>query len=132
MDNSNRGSGARFEAALADTLADSGYWVHLLTQNKAGQPADLIAVRNGDAYLIDCKECKRGKFPLSRMESNQLSAMELWLSLGNGSGWFALKLSDGSVFMLPHTLLTSLAADGTASLSEEMIKKLGVVLDVWK
>ena len=38
----NRSVGGRFEQELARKLADAGFWVHVLQQNKAGQPADII------------------------------------------------------------------------------------------
>ena len=74
-----------------------------MAQNSAGQPADVIAVRNGKAYLIDCKVCSTDKgFALDRMEENQDLAMNLWNECGNGQGWFAMKLPTGDIFMLPH------------------------------
>ena len=99
----NKKIGNDFESEFAEILSAYGFWVHQLSQNAAGQPADIIAVRNGKAYLIDCKVCSTDKgFALSRMESNQDFAMELWNECGNGQGWFAIKLPTNDIFMLPH------------------------------
>jgi Holliday junction resolvase len=100
---SNKKLGNSFEAELCEILSAYGFWCHNLAQNAAGQPADVIAVKNGKAYLIDCKVCSTDKgFALNRMEENQDLAMELWNECGNGQGWFAMKLPTGDIFMLPH------------------------------
>ena len=100
---SNKKLGNSFEAELCETLSMYGFWVHNMAQNAAGQPADVIAVKNGKAYLIDCKVCSTTKgFALNRMEDNQDLAMTLWNDCGNGQGWFAMKLPTGDIFMLPH------------------------------
>lgn len=64
---SNRKTGTTFESELCEILSQNGFWAHNLAQNSAGQPADVIAVRNKTAYLIDCKVCSRNKYSLSRI-----------------------------------------------------------------
>ena len=77
-----------------------------MAANAAGQPADVLAARNGQAYLIDCKVCSTDKgFDLRRVEENQELAMNLWEECGNGQGWFAMKLPTGDIFMLPHVVI---------------------------
>ena len=127
--NSNRALGNSFESALAQILFDCGFWVHLLNQNKAGQPADLIAVRNKVAYLIDAKVCSDNEFPLKRVEENQELAMDMWEERGNGQGWFALKLND-EVYMLPHILLKAYKKI-QSKLSEKDIREYGESLEKW-
>ena len=100
---SNKKLGNQFEAELCEILSMYGFWCHNLAANSAGQPADLLAVRNGKSYLIDCKVCSTDKgFDLKRVEENQDLAMTLWEECGNGQGWFAMKLPTGDIFMLPH------------------------------
>lgn len=53
----NKIAGNRFEAELCGILAEHGFWAHNMAQNQAGQPADIIAVKDGWAVLIDCKLC---------------------------------------------------------------------------
>jgi len=103
----NKKLGNDFESELCKMLAKEGFWVHNFTQNQAGQPADIIAVKNEMAFLIDAKVCSDNKFSLSRIEENQHLAMNLWYKCGNGHGWFAFKVDD-DIYFLPHGLLTSL------------------------
>ncbi len=127
----NKKTGNSFERELCQKLFEKGFWVHNLTQSQTGQPADIIAVRNGFAFLIDCKVCENDTFPLSRIEGNQHSAMTLWSECGNGTGWFALKLSDGVVRMLPYSVIKTLVPF-VKSLSRADIIFYGESLGRWK
>lgn len=99
----NKKIGNSFEAELCEILADNGFWAHNLAQNQAGQPADVLAVRNGKAYLIDCKVCSGKGFSTSRIEENQTLAMSEWYARGNGVAWFAIKFKNSNeVYMIPH------------------------------
>ena len=86
----NKKLGNSFEIEFCEILFNEGFWVHKMTQNASGQPADVIAARNGKTYLIDCKVFSQKRFSLSRMEENQDLSMELWKACGNGEGWFAV------------------------------------------
>lgn len=127
--NSNRKIGNTFEAELCQMLYDNGFWVHNMAQNKAGQPADIIAVRNGKAYLIDAKVCSNNEFPLKRVEENQELSMNLWNDRGNGQGWFALKLND-EVYMLPHIMIKAYS-DTQSKISEAEIRSGGTPIGKW-
>ena len=125
----NKKSGNNFEREFAVFLYESGFWVHLLCQNQSGQPADVIAVRNTVAYLIDCKVCSGKGFPLSRVEENQDSSMSLWANCGNGEGWFAIKL-DGMIYMVPHSAIrTRMATQSTMTAQD--IHECGQSLNEW-
>lgn len=103
---SNKKSGNQFETELCEILSMYGFWCHNLAQNSAGQPADVIAARNGKPYLIDCKVCSTDKgFDLRRIEENQELSMRLWNECNNGQGWFAMKLPTGDIFMVPHFVI---------------------------
>lgn len=103
---SNKKVGNQFEAELCEILSMYGFWCHNMAANAAGQPADVLAAKNGKAYLIDCKVCSTDKgFDLRRMEENQDLAMELWRDCGNGPGWFAMKLPSDDIIMLPHLVV---------------------------
>lgn len=129
MTNKKLGNG--FEQELCEKLFEYGFWVHCLTQNKAGQPADIIAVRNKQAYLIDAKVVNsvRG-FALSRVEDNQALAMDLWNMQGNGQGWFAFKLQTDEIYMLPHFCVRAYMVK-QSTLSVREIKTLGKTLEKW-
>lgn len=128
----NKALGTSFEEDFAQMLYEEGFWVHLLTQNAAGQPADIIAVKKKKALLIDCKVCSDDRFPLSRIEDNQHSSMELWRDCGNGEAWFAFKISQGQIFMIPHYSMKALTNFGDkASLSVKDMAEYGVTYEKW-
>lgn len=54
----NRKLGNSFEAEFCQMLFDRGFWAHNLAQNNAGQPADVIAVRDKIALLDDYEQGK--------------------------------------------------------------------------
>lgn len=128
---SNKKIGNTFETELCETLFEYGFWSHNFTQNQAGQPADVIAVRNMRPYLIDCKVCEHDRFLLTRIEENQMNAMKLWQSCGNGSGWFALKISSGIYFIALADLELHGVLKKRKALTETSIKKLGYPLERW-
>lgn len=96
----NRALGGSFEQELCDLLAEHGWWAHNLAQNQVGQPADVIAVKDNIAVLIDCKVCSSDRFPLSRVEGNQEGAMTLWETRGNAYCYFAMKLTTDEIRMV--------------------------------
>lgn len=126
----NKKLGNDFESQFCEILFEQGYWCHNLAQNQVGQPADVIAVRNGKAYLIDCKVCVNDTFPFSRIESNQHTAMTLWKQSGNGYGWFALRLSDNNIFMIDHDLMIALSLN-QSSINRDLITHYGIPLETW-
>ena len=127
---SNRAVGNAFEQELCELLFDKGFWVHNLKQDNSGQPADVIAVKNKIAYLIDCKDCSSKGFDLRRVEDNQITAMELWGQCGNGQGWFAIKVPTGDIYMLP--LVCVMGYKNTqSSMSYEEIFEIAKPLEKW-
>lgn len=126
----NKTLGNNFELELCEKLSEYGFWVHCLNMNKAGQPADIIAVKNKIAYLIDAKVCSSRGFALSRVEENQELAMTLWNERGNGQGWFALQVPTGEIYMLPHFCIQAFMSR-QSSLSFSEIHELGKPLGKW-
>ena len=126
----NKKIGNDFEQELCDKLSEYGFWCHNLALNKSGQPADIIAVRNKVAYLIDAKVVRSSRgFSLSRIEENQDLAMDMWGSKGNGQGWFALKVKE-EIYMIPHFCMKAYMVQ-QASLSLSEIFTLGKPLEKW-
>ena len=128
----NKKLGNSFEQELCEKLSEYGYWTHNLAMNKSGQPADVIAVRNKHAYLIDAKvvSSPRG-FALSRVEENQDLSMDLWNERGNGQGWFAFKISKtNEIYMIPHFCVKALMLS-QSTLSVNEIYQMGKTLDKW-
>ena len=118
----NKKLGNDYEQQLCKELADAGFWVHNFANRTNGQPADIIAVRDGESLLIDAKVCSDGKFRLSRIEENQHLAMKKWRQCGNGSGCFAL-LVDNNTYILAYE---AIMAAGRTVLSREFIKTYGL------
>lgn len=129
---SNRSVGTKAEQEFCNLLASKGFWVHNLAQNNAGQPADVIAVRNGYAYLIDVKDCATEKgFELSRIEPNQRSAMQMWETCNNSAGCFAIRYDKRWwMFWLGHLL--ALEERGHKRLTPEDILYDGTPLETWE
>lgn len=124
----NKKLGNDFEKELCEILADAGYWVHLLNQNKNGQPADIIAVKNGKAYLIDAKVCTYETFPFRRIEDNQELSMNMWLECGNIEPYFALKARN-EIYMISWQTIKCLRAKGKKQLNLEDMNKYGTRLE---
>lgn len=118
---SNRKQGLDFERELCETLHQHGFWVHNLAQKAAGQPFDVIAARNGAAHPIDCKVCSNDRFVFSRIEQNQFFAMKSWEETVMSSCWFAVKLSDASVWMIDFASMEYIART-QASIGEKEIR----------
>jgi len=128
--NSNKKMGNDFEREFCKMLSHFGFWVHNMAQNQAGQPADVIAVRNHRAYLIDCKVCTGRGFTLSRIEDNQELSMSLWKECGNGEAWFAF-LINKEVYMLPLFTLLAYRNSGKSYISCKEIAEIGRYFDGW-
>ena len=126
----NKTLGNNFEIELCEKLSEYGFWVHPLNVNKAGQPADILAVKNKAAYLIDAKVCSSKGFALSRVEENQELAMTLWNERGNGQGWFALKVPTNEIYMIPHFCIQA-HKGRQAYLSFSEIHVLGKPIEKW-
>ena len=126
----NKKLGNDFEQEVCEILSKHGFWTHNMAMNKSGQPADIIAVRNKTAYLIDVKVCSSRGFALSRMEENQDLAMELWKECGNGQGWFALKVPTGEIYMIPHLNIKAYRQRQSV-LSFNEIHELGKPIERW-
>ena len=126
----NKKLGNDFEHELCEILAYAGYWVHNFASRKNGQPADIIAVKSGKAYLIDAKECTWEIFPIRRIEYNQELSMGLWIECGNTTPYFALKARN-EIYMVSYEFIKELAEQGKKQLNLEDMNKYGVRLATW-
>lgn len=125
----NKKIGNDFESDFCEILFENGFWTHNLAQNASGQPADVIAARNGKTYLIDCKVCSNQGFALSRIEENQDLSMELWKDTGNGEGWFAVLIGE-QIVMIPHFTVKALRA-AQSHMNELELREYGTPLEKW-
>lgn len=112
----NKVTGTKFERELAGILAERWFWVHLFQDNKNGQPCDVVAARNGHAYLFDCKDCQGDFFELRRIEENQYNAMCLFEMTGNSRGKFAIRFSPEEIYLVDYWELGHLRDHGIKQL----------------
>lgn len=123
----NKRLGNAFEVQFCDALAKHHFWVHFMSQTQAGQPADVIAVKNKKAFLIDCKVCTHNYFLISRIEFNQELAMNLWEhTCGNGTGWLALKMQE-QIYMLAFSKIDL----ATTRIGLKQIQQNAMLLKEW-
>lgn len=89
-------TGRQFEDHVVKELHKAGYWVHRIHPDEAGQqPFDIIAVRGSKICAYDAKVVSEGKrFPLNRIEDNQLNAFRLIEKKSNGADIGLLILED--------------------------------------
>lgn len=123
----NKQMGNRFEEEMCELLAKRGWWAHNMAMNPYGQPADIIAVKRGRAYLIDCKLCSGDSFIIDRIEENQRYAMELWYDCGNGVGLFAIKIHE-TIYI---TSIDGLLGCGKKLVDEDWLRQYGCTLNEW-
>lgn len=121
--NSNKANGSRFERVFAEILADKGFWVHLIQDNRNGQPFDVIACHNNQPYVFDCKVCSGSRFILSRMEENQILAMRRFLRTGNKNAYFAILINE-NIYVVHYTTLLDKYVSDEVSISEELLRDL--------
>ena len=129
----NRTNGGRFEQELAEELGAHGFWVHVMQQNKAGQPADIIAVKGKFHTLIDCKVISgdNKSFPFERIEENQKYAMRMFQRRCSELCYFALKLPDGEVRIVSLERIETLRGRGKKRLTEHDIQEQTWSLESW-
>lgn len=74
---SNKKVGNMFERDFVKMLGEKGFWAHFIEPNKQGaQPFDVIAIKNGEPWVFDCKTCVNGSLSYNRLEINQISAFD--------------------------------------------------------
>ena len=77
-----------------------------------------------DAFIIDAKDCKSGRFPLTRVEENQFLSMSRWLERTQHEAFFALQLPDEEdVYFIPFKTICNCLDNNVRSLNSEAIKE---------
>ena len=93
MKNYEIGKITEFNAAKFFSKHD--YWVYQFPKTQAGQPADLIVIKNNKATLVEVKHCKSDRFSLNRIEPNQLTTYKFFKSKGNTSHKILIAFKSG-------------------------------------
>ena len=127
---SNKSTGTAFEREFSQMLSDNGFWAHCLSDNRNGQPFDVIAARNGATYVFDCKDCQGDAFLLSRIEENQHNAMTLWSMTGNRQGLFVVRIQE-TVIIVPHRMLTIMKENGSKQVRYKELLRCGRTFNQW-
>ena len=99
--------GKDFEEQLCWLLSDNGYYVIYNEKGIEGsQPADIIAIKDNIATLIECKnlENKTGIFNLNRLEANQWLAYKRLKETHNSNMIVAIKW-DNNIYFINFDLL---------------------------
>lgn len=124
---SNKSLGNQFENHICNYLFNNGFWVLRIPDTYAGQPVDVIAVKNKKAYLIECKVCSNNAFNTARIEPNQHATFQLWEEAGNGDGYIAMKFGQ-DVFLISYARLCEISIK---RISKEVIIQNGMRLKEW-
>lgn len=104
----NKRLGTEFEREVVRLLSKQGYWVHFITPNESGsQPFDVIASKNNEPLVLDCKTSVTKWFRFDRLEENQKMAMELWLEKGNKKAFVYIKYAE-KIYAIPYLMLKGL------------------------
>lgn len=128
---SNKSNGTDFEKEFAQKLSDHGFWVHRMQDNQNGQPFDVIAARDGETLVFDCKDCRSGSFYLRGIEENQKNAMKLWMECGNSEGIFVVRFPDGEAFLMGISDLEEAWSNGIRHIDRGHAKYYGAPLGAW-
>ena len=130
---SNKILGNQFEIEFCEELSRRGWWVCRMAPNAAGQqPMDILAIRDGNPKMIDCKVCTGKRFLLSRIEANQRTSAWKWESCGNGEAWIAIKVIEtDEVWMIEMSEIERLIHSNFKSIPLKDIADYGYSFDTW-
>lgn len=116
----------RFQKELCKMLSRHGFWAYETINKQSGQPVDVIAVKSDIGYIIECKVTKADRFPLSRVEDNQITSIEWFAKCKNHESWFAFyfeKHPDEILFVRAEKII-AMVDSGVVSVRYEELKEL--------
>lgn len=79
----------QFQHEVCKMLSEYGFWAYETINKHSGQPVDIIAVKSNKGYIIECKATQADRFPLDRVEDNQITAVKRFENCNNKESWFA-------------------------------------------
>lgn len=92
MSLSNKSSGTSFEKMFAKCLVECGFWARM--DKGYSQTCDIIAGKNNEIYIFECKVCKSDYFNLDRVEDNQRLSRERFNICGNKNAWMVYQVGE--------------------------------------
>jgi len=120
----------QFQQWVCKELSEHGFWAYETINKPSGQPVDIIAAKNNVTYIIECKVTKSDRFPLSRVEDNQIMAIEKFSRCGNTQSWFAFyfRKHPDSVLFVRANMILDLIDSGAKSTTYEELKDMSELL----
>lgn len=120
----------RFQKEICKMLSNNGFWAYETINKQSGQPVDVIAVKSNIGYIIECKVTQTNRFPLSRVEDNQITAIERFTRCNNHESWFAFyfaKHPDNVLFVRAGKII-ALVESGAKSTTYDELKDMSELL----
>ena len=91
---SNESEGALWEKEVIEHYRSDGWMAIFIPKSPdGGQPCDIIALKDEEAILIECKVCTTDSLYLGRIEDNQLATMRLAEKTGNSGRIYVKHMS---------------------------------------
>ena len=122
----NQERGKDLEKRWMAYLHNRGFWVRFMHPAPDGsQPFDILALKGaGNQGLamvcaFDCKTLSGKRFPLGRVEDNQLTAFELLNRKGIHNTYFVVETEYNKVYLLPSDYVQKCYYDGNKSIDME-------------
>lgn len=121
--------GNKTEEYIGKFFRNNGYWVYITPKKINGQPIDIIAVKENNTWLVDAKHLRKEdkSFPFSRIEANQIYAMEYarkFANIKNIGFCICSEICPEKVFYLSYDKLVELEEKGRKSAKLEELEEL--------
>ncbi len=127
---SNKSEGTHFERKFADILYAKGFWVLNIPDGRNGQPFDIIAARDRQAFAFDCKVCEGQRFEFRRIEENQRNAFTAWEAAGNNPAMLAIQFPEG-IFLMYYEDIRRMEERGVTYVTRTSIQYYAMELGKW-
>lgn len=121
-------TGTKAEEFVAQELSKLGVFVGTFYKSPSGdQPFDQVAIESKRTWCYDVKHCKTDRFDFSRVESNQLSALNYIQEIDNINVICGIAIVfDDEVYFLSWYSFSIMKAEGRKSVKpSELTRMLG-------
>lgn len=110
-----------FERDMCKILYTLGYWAHRISKDERGaQPFDIIALKRGSIFALDCKTCSKPRFEIKRAEINQCLAFDALLKRTDAVCGFVC-LYDDDIYLVPFEMVRSNIDNASIRLTQDLI-----------
>lgn len=115
--------GNNYEQLALKKLQQQGWWCHLFSYNKNGQPCDIIACKDNKVMLIDVKHCNSKTFSFNRLEVNQRNCFKYFQMCGNSECYLMIYFEqEKDFYMLSFNDLLKAEQTGDKSVNVEKLR----------